>query len=135
MSWKHRQAKRKKRAAVLRDQRQARASGSSSPKWWLTLVSQNTCCANVSCRRPLRIGNEMVYRAKPRTALCVACAQESRLFYRPSRVWENSRIAGRKARNQTRQPGKGIERDRSPESSARLQSRRDEGAGTETQPR
>lgn len=91
MGWKHRQRKRMKQAAVSRDQRAARISGSSSGKWWLTIVTSATCCANPDCHGTLRVGREMVYRATPRAALCVPCADRAGLRYRPSARWEKAR--------------------------------------------
>jgi hypothetical protein len=101
MAFKHREAKRKKRAATRRDQREARASGSSAAKWWLTIVQKDLCCANVRCRRVLRVGDEMVFRKCPQEALCVACADRAGIYYRPSVPWEEARRRRRKQRRET----------------------------------
>src|SRR5947209_1550344 len=52
MGYQARERKRKQRIAVARNQRAARRSGSSAEKWWLTVVSKDTCCAR--CGRILR---------------------------------------------------------------------------------
>jgi hypothetical protein len=93
MAWKHREAKRKQRAAIARDRTEARKSGSSSGRWWLTIVSRTTCCANPECRGILRVGGEMVFRKVPQEALCVACADRAGIRYRPSARWEGTRRA------------------------------------------
>jgi hypothetical protein len=93
MGWKHREAKRKKRAAVARCRKESRESGSSSGKWWLTIVTRKTCCANPACGGTLRVGAEMVFRKVPQEALCVACADRARTPYRPSAEWEKHRRA------------------------------------------
>jgi len=93
MGFKQRESKRKKRAAVAASQRTARESGSSARKWWLTLVTKDTCCAR--CAGVLRAGREMVYRHAPREALCLPCAEADGLCYRPSVRWERARRARR----------------------------------------
>ena len=91
MAWKHRQAKRKKRAAIARDRKTSRTTGSPSGKWWLTIVTRKTCCANPACGGILREGGEMVFRKVPGATLCVPCADRAGISYRPSRRWEQSR--------------------------------------------
>ena len=96
MSFKTRERKRKKRAAVNRDQARARKSGSSSQRWYLTLVIKPCSCNNPECGRHMRPGGkgdprELVYRREPRTVLCVDCAQKLGIQYRPSARWEQSR--------------------------------------------
>ena len=102
MAWKHRQAKRKRRAAIARDRKKSRTTGSSAGKWWLTIVLRKTCCANPACRGILRVGGEMVFRKVPGQALCVACADRTGIRYRPSHRWEQNRIAQRKRRQRRR---------------------------------
>ena len=90
MAWKHREARRKKRAAIARDQKRSRGSGAMSEKHWLTLVSRTTCCAR--CAGVLRPGREMVFRKVPQEALCVICADaDPQISYRPSARWEQAR--------------------------------------------
>jgi hypothetical protein len=88
MSFRQQESRRKKKAAQLAAQNQSRWSGTSAGKWWLTLVRVNTCCAK--CGRSLRVGMEMVYRASPREALCMECAEShpSARSWRPSLSWE-----------------------------------------------
>ena len=86
MSYKQRERKRKKTAAMKVSQLEARRAGKSS-EWWLTPVRTTTCCAR--CSGILRAGREMVYRAEPREARCLACAEG--LHYRPSVKWEQTR--------------------------------------------
>jgi hypothetical protein len=101
MGYKQRERKRRKKAAMASAQRQARKNGRSD-RWWLTLVKEPTCCAR--CARVLRDGAEMVYRAVPREARCLLCAEG--LSYRPSVRWESKRAAEvrRRARKQAKKP-------------------------------
>ena len=95
MSYKSREAKRRKRAALNTAQqgqardRKARRPASTPGKWWLTITSRVTCCAR--CAGILREGREMVFRKVPQEALCVACADRAGIHYRPSARWEQSR--------------------------------------------
>jgi hypothetical protein len=55
-------------------------------------VIRDTCCAR--CRQMLRVGMDMVYRSRPREALCQLCADrdpEIRRSWRPSLRWERER--------------------------------------------
>ena len=88
MGFKQRERKRKKKTAMGSAQRQARKSGRSD-QWRLTEARHTTCCAK--CARILRDGHEMVYRAEPREARCLLCAEG--LSYRPSVRWEQKRSA------------------------------------------
>ena len=88
MGFKQRERKRKRKAAMNTAQAKARASGSSSGRWWLTLATKTTCCANPDCALILREGRELVYRATPRTALCLPCADRSHTKYRCSTRWQ-----------------------------------------------
>lgn len=94
MSFKQRERRRKKRAAQLAAQKQARRTGTSTGKWWRTIVTRTTCCAR--CAGVLREGRQMVYRARPREALCVACADaDATISSRPSLRWEHQRVRQR----------------------------------------
>ena len=87
-----------RRAAQTAAQAAARRTGSSAPRWWLTIVRGATCCAR--CAVVLRQGSEMVYRHTPRESLCVACAQndpDARTF-KPSVRWERERSRSRTRR-------------------------------------
>ena len=87
MGFKQRERKRRKRAAMTQAQRSERAGGRKSRDWWLTLAKRDTCCA--TCSGVLRAGGDMVYRAAPREARCVMCADADPLVtYRPSVRWE-----------------------------------------------
>lgn len=89
MGFKQRERRRQRRQAMAEAQRDARASGSSAGRWWLTVVARTTCCA--VCGMVLREGGEMVYRHTPREARCTSCA--GGLGYRPSVRWERARRA------------------------------------------
>lgn len=97
MGFKQREKKRKAKAAQTVARRDARKTGTSSGKWWLTLVKKTTCCA--TCGGVLREGAEMVYRARPCEALCKACAEKDpgARMARPSVRWERSRLADRRS--------------------------------------
>jgi hypothetical protein len=84
-----------KKAAVARDRKQGRRSGSSAGQWWLTPVLRDTCCAK--CAGLLRRGKkDMVYRHRPREALCIDCAEDLGVSFRPSARWEERRLRRRK---------------------------------------
>lgn len=87
---RERRRKRKMAAAAVRDQRTARETGSSAGDWFLTIVQRKTCCARVSCRRILKVSEEMVFRKSPETHLCVDCATAEGVSYRASLRWERS---------------------------------------------
>ena len=89
MSWRARERKRKMRKSQEVSKASAVRTGSSSKRYWLTVVTTKTCCA--SCGGILVIGGEMVYRHVPRESLCVPCATSARIFYRPSLRWERSK--------------------------------------------
>lgn len=88
MSFRSRESKRKKKAAMSAAQSKAGATG-LAPRWWLTIVTRDTCCAR--CALVLRIGAAMVYRSQPREALCPACAETAGVKFRPSVAWEQQR--------------------------------------------
>ncbi len=97
LSFKNRQRKRKRRARMQTDQREARRSGSSSGKWWLTPTRTTTCCAR--CGGVLRPPCDMVYRRTPREALCLLCADGDPLVkWKPSLAWERRKVSGRRVR-------------------------------------
>jgi len=107
MSFKTREKRRKKRAAVTAAQREARKSGSSSTRWYLTGVTRKTCCAHPSCHRILKIGDEMVYRKVPQASWCLPCAIDARVQYKPSVRWERARAQnprGARRRRASRAP-------------------------------
>jgi hypothetical protein len=92
MGYRARERKRKRKAAQIREQARSRSTKSASRKWWLTVVTLNTCCAR--CPKPLRSGMDMVYRATPREALCLGCAERDEAIWRsckPSLRWEQAR--------------------------------------------
>jgi hypothetical protein len=93
MSFKQRERKRKRRAAVPAAQKEARRSGSASPHWWLTIVIRNASCNR--CGGALRMGRPMVYRAVPREVICIDCAERDGVSSRPSVQWEQARVGGR----------------------------------------
>jgi hypothetical protein len=94
MSFRSRERKRRKRAALNRDQARAHRSGSASHRWYLTILIKACSCNNPECGRHMRPGRkgdprEIVYRREPRTILCVDCAQRLGLWpeVRLSRKW------------------------------------------------
>jgi len=91
VSFRSREAKRRKKAAVSSAQAKARATGSARSRWWLTVVVRKCCCANPACHGMLLVGRPMVYRASPREALCEPCAQSRGIRARPSAAWEQAR--------------------------------------------
>ncbi len=89
MSYRSRESRRRRNVAIARAQENARASGSSVEKWWLTLVRKDTCCA--TCAGMLRKGREMVYRHRPGESLCRSCADRAGVVYGPSVRWKKPR--------------------------------------------
>jgi hypothetical protein len=91
MGFKQRERKRKQKAAIRSSMKvDVEARKARSGRWWLTVVKTDTCCAR--CAGILRTSREMVYRAQPREALCVACAEaDPEVTYRPSLAWEERR--------------------------------------------
>jgi hypothetical protein len=90
MGFKQRERRRKRRAAQAAAQRQSRRDSSAAARHWLTLVTETTCCA--TCGLVLRKGGAIVYRHRPREALCVPCADRAGVSYRPSLRWEKRRV-------------------------------------------
>lgn len=89
MSFKQREQKRMKRIASERASREARNAGTSAVRWYLTLATYPIGCAR--CPTVLRVGHQMVYRARPREAICLLCAESLGIKPRPSLRWENRR--------------------------------------------
>lgn len=85
------------RKKARRVQREKGKEGKKSSAWWLTIVTTTTCCAR--CAGMLREGRDMVYRATPREARCVSCAEAAGLSYRPSVAWEDARRRTGRARS------------------------------------
>ncbi len=97
MSFRSREAKRRKKAAVSSAQTKAKATGSARSRWWLTVVVRKCCCANPVCHGMLLVGRPMVYRKSPQEALCVPCAESRGVKFRPSAAWEQDRKRKAKA--------------------------------------
>jgi hypothetical protein len=98
MGFKQRERKRRRKIAVAGAQRESRRTGSSTRKWWLTVVSRHTCCAR--CSGGLRAGRPMIYRRSPQESLCLSCAEgDPTVKYRPSTRWEEQRSSSRKKRS------------------------------------
>ena len=92
---RRRRAAGKQAAAQRGAQRKAKRTGSSSDKWWLTLVKYDTCCAR--CGHLLRKGREMIYRHQPLEALCQECAdKDPAVDWLPSVQWEQARSPRKK---------------------------------------
>jgi hypothetical protein len=102
LSYSQRERKRRRRdsakavAAGVRGQKQSRASGSSSGKWWLTLLTRTQACAK--CGLVIRDGKPAVYRHRPMEVRCQACAskQPDSSSWRPSVRWEQEQRRRRK---------------------------------------
>jgi hypothetical protein len=84
MSYKSREKKRRARIAQLSGRREQRAK--FADRHYLTIVSRRACCNR--CGGSLREGAECVYRHTPREILCVLCADDKKIHYRPSMRWE-----------------------------------------------
>lgn len=89
MGYKQRERKRKKKAASKMAQARSRESGSSTSRHSLTPVTQKAACNE--CGGILCPGRQCVYRHTPREILCVPCAEQQHLSYRPSLRWEQQR--------------------------------------------
>lgn len=97
MGFKQRERRRKQRAASGTAQREARDSGSSADRWWLTPLASTGCCAR--CGLVIREGGAGVYRHTPREVRCVPCAErrEDSKGYRPSLKWERERRSSKRS--------------------------------------
>jgi hypothetical protein len=98
---KKRRQKAKQAAAAGGRQRNARKSGSSAGKHWLTLAERKACCNMPECGTIIGVGGDMVYRHKPQEVFCLRCADRAGLYYRPSLRWER---ASKKRRRRQSQP-------------------------------
>ena len=91
MSYRSREAKRRKKAAVhaakKKDQRNVRSD--PNPRYYLTKVRYDCRCSG--CGRHLRKRADMVYRQLGRVTLCLRCAEADPLVdYRTSLRWERA---------------------------------------------
>jgi hypothetical protein len=90
MSYKSRERKRRRKAAVSRAKRQY--SAVTDARYYLTPVKHHCRCS--ACGGKLAPGVAMVYRRSGPVTLCVPCAdRDSLVEYRPSIRWEQSRKA------------------------------------------
>lgn len=86
MSYKSRERKRRKRAAIASTKREFATV--TATRYYLTPVKHDCRCS--SCGGVLKAGKPMVYRQAGPVTLCVPCADSDRLVdYRPSIRWEN----------------------------------------------
>jgi hypothetical protein len=53
--------------------------------YWLTVSTYRSVC--VDCGSKVKPGGELVFRHRPKTVLCRACADRMGVEYRPSRKW------------------------------------------------
>lgn len=88
MSFKSRQKRRMKKAAIRKARRH---HASETPyRYFLTIVTTDARCT--ACGGHLRRNMEFVYRKHGPVCLCVSCADRDPLVtYRPSSRWENRR--------------------------------------------
>lgn len=88
MSYNSREKKRKKRAALAGVR--GRHGEKMRSRHYLTITARDCCCN--ACGRSLRKSreDEAVYRHEPREILCLTCATERGVKYRPSQSWERA---------------------------------------------
>jgi hypothetical protein len=92
MSYKTREAKRRKSAAIHGAKRK---NPNPNPRYYLTKVRYDCRCS--SCGAKLRKRGDMVYRQLGPVSLCVGCADgDPRVDYLPSLRWEKARTNERK---------------------------------------
>jgi hypothetical protein len=92
MSYRSRESKRKKKAAVAQTKREHRDAMAS--RYYLTKVKRACRCS--SCGKRLRDRMDMVFRKDGPVTLCVACADRDPLVdYRLSLRWERERLRQR----------------------------------------
>lgn len=95
MSYRSREAKRRKKAAIhaaKKEQRNVRSN--PSPRYYLTKVRYDCRCS--SCGTKLRKRADMVYRHLGPVTLCLCCADRDPLVaYRLSVRWERAQEAKR----------------------------------------
>jgi hypothetical protein len=94
MSFRGRQRKRMKKIAIENARKKARRAGTSSVHWYLTIAIRATCCARDG--RMIRPGEDFVYRASPREALCCLCAESAGIKPRLAVRWETARQEGKR---------------------------------------
>ena len=110
MSYRTREARRRKRAAVAKTKREH--AETIRHRYYLTIVKRDCRCAACGCR--LRRGEEMVFSkagangassSSSSVTLCVRCADADPLIdYRPSYRWERRREQQRPRKGSTRIP-------------------------------
>jgi hypothetical protein len=85
MSYRSREAKRRKKTAIANTKRENVTVMRS--RYYLTKVKRACRCS--SCGAKLRLGEDMVFRKDGPVTLCVRCADSDPLVdYRPSLRWE-----------------------------------------------
>jgi hypothetical protein len=96
MSYRSREAKRRKKAAVAAVKREH--SDAMRSRYYLTKVKRACRCSGCGCRLAERI--DMVFRKDGPVTLCVPCADKDPLVeYRTSVRWERARMARRQKRS------------------------------------
>ena len=93
MSYKSREKKRRARIAQSNGRREQ--SSKYADRHYLTVVSRPAC--RNRCGGSLRDGAECVYRHTPREILCVLCADDKKIHYRPSMRWERLQRKSKRA--------------------------------------
>ena len=95
MSYRSRESKRRKKAAVAQVKREH--SGVMRTRYYRTKVKRACRCSACGCK--LAVGADMVYRHDGPVTLCVRCADADPLVdYRLSQRWEKERARGRQGR-------------------------------------
>jgi len=95
MSYRSREAKRKKKAAVAQMKREHGVA--MATRYYLTKVKRACRCS--SCGGKLAARSDMVYRHDGPVTLCVRCADRDPLVdYRLAQRWENERARRRAGR-------------------------------------
>ncbi len=95
MSYRSRESKRRKKAAVAKTKRQHRPEMAS--RYYLTKVKHPCRCSSCGCKLAVRA--DMVYRHDGPVTLCVRCADRDPLVdYRLSQRWEKERARARQGR-------------------------------------
>lgn len=94
MSYRSRESKRKKKAAIQSVKREHGKAMRS--RYYLTAVKRECRCS--SCGLKLRVKGDMVFRKDGPVTLCVPCADRDPLVdYRLSIRWERERLKARAA--------------------------------------
>jgi hypothetical protein len=91
VSYQSREKGRRARIAQASSRREQQAK--YADRHYLTIVSRAACCNR--CGGSLRDGAECVFRYTPKQILCVSCADEEQIHYRPSMRWERQQPRGR----------------------------------------